>query len=110
MPKPLDHRIRNREYDRRRGSARKRGYDSRWDKARRLYLFDHPLCRMCHEAGNIVPATVVDHINPHKGDQLKFWDRNNWQPLCKSHHDLHKQRQERGRSVQEIGEDGWPVQ
>lgn len=32
-------------------------------------------------------ATVVDHIIPHKGDQYLFWDRSNWQPLCKLCHD-----------------------
>lgn len=32
-------------------------------------------------------ATVVDHIIPHRGDQKLFWDRSNWQALCKSCHD-----------------------
>jgi 5-methylcytosine-specific restriction protein A len=33
-------------------------------------------------------ATVVDHIIPHRGNQRLFWDQNNWQALCKRHHDL----------------------
>ncbi|WP_338080605.1 HNH endonuclease signature motif containing protein [Cohnella luojiensis] len=39
------------------------------------------------EAGRVVAATVVDHIKPHKGNKILFWDKNNWQPLCKQHHD-----------------------
>ena len=35
----------------------------------------------------ITPATVVDHIVPHRGDKKLFWDQSNWQPLCKEHHD-----------------------
>ena len=34
-----------------------------------------------------MPATVVDHIIPHKGDMDIFWDEDNWQPLCKRCHD-----------------------
>ena len=32
--------------------------------------------------GRRTPATVVDHIVPHKGDKKLFWDSGNWQPLC----------------------------
>lgn len=78
-----------------RGSAASRGYDSRWRKARITYLQRNPLCRMCEQAGRLTPATVVDHITPHKGDQALFWDETNWQPLCKQHHDSAKQRAER---------------
>ena len=35
----------------------------------------------------ISAAVIVDHIKPHRGDKVLFWDRNNWQPLCKMHHD-----------------------
>jgi 5-methylcytosine-specific restriction protein A len=34
----------------------------------------------------VVAATVVDHIKPHKGDKLLFWQRANWQPLWKPCH------------------------
>lgn len=97
---------RHREY---RGSARQRGYDSRWDKARRSYLVSHPLCVMCKSDGSLVPATVVDHRVPHRGDQSLFWDVNNWQALCRRHHDSVKQSEEyRGYSL-ECGADGWPI-
>jgi len=73
--------------DRLRGGADARGYDSRWRKARALFLKQHPLCAFCQAEGKVVPATVVDHIIPHRGDQRLFWDQTNWEPLCKECHD-----------------------
>ena len=67
--------------------AAKRGYNRRWQKARKSYLEAHPLCVQCAKQGKYVRATVVDHIIPHRGDQKLFWDQNNWQALCKSCHD-----------------------
>ena len=70
-----------------RESAGARGYSRRWQAARARYLRKHPLCIICGNAGYIIPATVVDHIIPHRGDERLFWDEGNWQPLCKSCHD-----------------------
>lgn len=93
-----------------RRSARARGYDSRWDKARRTFLGRHPLCCMCERAGIVNRATVVDHVVPHRGDQRLFWDVGNWQPLCSSHHSRDKQTIERGgKPKPTIGPDGWPI-
>lgn len=74
-------------YDKERGSAASRGYDSKWRKARIRFLRNHPLCVECENENELAAATVVDHIIPHKGDKVLFWDCNNWQPLCKPHHD-----------------------
>jgi 5-methylcytosine-specific restriction protein A len=76
-----------RRTDAQRGSSTERGYGSRWQSVRAGYLRSHPLCRRCEEAGQLVPATVVDHIVAHKGDRSLFWNSDNWQPLCKSCHD-----------------------
>jgi 5-methylcytosine-specific restriction protein A len=73
--------------DRRRGSARERGYDYRWEQARIQYLQDNPLCAECGRNGKVTAATVVDHIEDHKGNHELFWDRKNWQALCKQCHD-----------------------
>lgn len=70
-----------------RPSANKRGYNSRWRKVRALYLAEHPLCVECEKQGALTAATVVDHIIPHKGDSGLFWDKDNWQALCKQCHD-----------------------
>jgi len=58
-------------------------------RARTAFLRDHPLCtgRACVENGRVTPATVVDHKTPHRGDMALFWDRSNWQSLCKTCHD-----------------------
>ena len=69
-------------------SAASRGYGSAWRKARKEYLAAHPLCVKCLKEGKYVKAEVVDHIIPHRMDMKLFWDRSNWQPLCKRHHDL----------------------
>ena len=65
-------------------------YGSRWRTARAHFLRAHPLCigERCVSNGLVTPATVVDHIRPHKGDRALFWDRSNWQPLCKTCHDI----------------------
>lgn len=69
-----------------RKSSAKRGYSYAWQKARLFFLKQNPLCVECLKSGRVEPATDVDHIIPHKGDMNLFWDRNNWQPLCKSCH------------------------
>lgn len=76
-------------------SSSERGYDHRWRKERNEYLRLNPLCVMCDAEGRIKAATVVDHKIPHRGDMVLFWDKSNWQSLCKKHHDSHKQRIER---------------
>ena len=73
--------------DRIRGGADARGYDSAWRKARKAYLEEHPLCEECRKNGKLTPASVIDHIIPHRGDKKLFWDETNWQPLCKDCHD-----------------------
>lgn len=75
-----------RKREQERGTAHQRGYDARWRKARLAYLQRHPLCVLCEEAGRVVPAGVVDHIQDHKGDALLFWDESNWRALCATHH------------------------
>ncbi len=88
-------RERNRRHDARRPSARARGYDHEWRKARLEYLAMHPHCRECSTQGVTRLASVVDHVIPHRGDKNLFWHRANWQPLCKPCHDSVKQRFER---------------
>lgn len=89
-----------------------RGYGSRWQRARAEFLRqpENVCCVMCEEEGRTTLATVVDHRVPHRGDEGLFWDRNNWQALCKAHHDGAKQSEEKsGRKRRVIQLDGWPV-
>ncbi|MBE7897524.1 HNH endonuclease [Paenibacillus polymyxa] len=85
-----------RSYDQYRGTAAERGYDSKWRKAREGYLRKHPLCTYCFQRGYLATATVVDHITPHRGDKQLFWDRDNWQPLCKQCHDTKTAKEDGG--------------
>lgn len=82
MPRVAAKRQQQREHDARRGSARERGYDARWEKARARHLAEHPLCVCCLAHGVTTAAHVLDHIVPHKGNSDLFWDQANWQGLC----------------------------
>ena len=69
-----------------RNSVKGNIYNYRWRKASSAYLKANPLCVHCKREGRLIPATEVDHIISHKRDMKLFWDRKNWQPLCKSCH------------------------
>jgi 5-methylcytosine-specific restriction protein A len=81
-------------------SARDALYTYAWSKESKRFLEENPLCalhlkRFGANAAGVALATVVDHIVPHKGDQKLFWDRSNWQSLCKDCHD--------GKTLEERG-------
>lgn len=79
-----------------RESAAKRGYGRKWRTESKLYLAENPWCKCCLVAGRREPATEVDHIVPHKGNQKLFWDRKNWQGLCHSCHSEKTSREDGG--------------
>ena len=58
----------------------------RWKRAARRHLAAHPLCADCAELGAVTEASEVDHVVPHRGDRARFWDRSNWQSLCRPCH------------------------
>ena len=57
------------------------------DDLRPGQLLDEPWCRECAKHGVRTRATVVDHVQPHRGDWARFTDKANLQSLCKRHHD-----------------------
>jgi len=80
-------RERDRDHDRKRDPVVRALYRSkRWRTERMAFLRAHPLCSECRRHDVIRPATVVDHIDPHRGDEAVFWDRTRWQALCASCH------------------------
>ena len=86
-----------RQADRRRPSAARRGYGRRWQEARDAYLRAHPLCAECKRQGKVVTATCVDHIVPVSGpDDPKFWARSNWQSLCTPDHSAKTAKEDGG--------------
>ena len=88
---PLHTRARERE----RGTSKERGYTYRWRVRSKLFLERHPLCgqrpngqrpvmSQCFDERRVTRAYQVDHIRPHRGDQVLFWDeQGNWQALCR---------------------------
>jgi 5-methylcytosine-specific restriction protein A len=119
--------------DHERSSQRERGYTRRWQKARLAFLREHPLCLGCEATGQVKAAELVDHVEPHKGDMIKFWNATMWQSSCAWHHDVIKKQLElmyergsitladlwlsseaaiklsRQRQAKPIGLDGWPA-
>lgn len=79
-----------------RGTTAERGYGGRWQRYRLIFLAEHPLCVECERAGKVEAATVVDHIVPHKGDQVKFWEPTNHQGLCAACHNRKTAREDMG--------------
>ena len=73
--------------------------DTRWTKISREFLRANPVCCRCG-----APATVVDHIIPHRGDEELFWDSNNLQPLCFKCHQLKTLEEFRERQKQKAQE------
>ena len=64
-----------------------------WRKRREAQLAAEPLCRMCRNAGRVTPATVADHVTPHRGNRHLFF-HGALQSLCAPHHSRAKQRDE----------------
>ena len=85
-----------------------RGYGAKWQQARTGYLKSHLWCIACKAIGKATPATDVDHITPHKGDQKLFWNRANWQAVCHSHHSR-KTRDEQLNRIRGCDEHGMPL-
>jgi len=79
-----------------RGSAAKRGYGRRWRATSKGFLRAHPFCQCadCDEGRKaLTPATVVDHVIPHRGNMAVFWDPLNWQAMAKRCHDRKRWRE-----------------
>lgn len=83
-------------------SSTQRGYGYKWQKHRERFLQDNPLCVYCKRNGRIEVANVVDHIVPHRGNQILFWDVSNHQALCSSCHSSVKQKEENSSKLSNI--------
>ena len=81
---------------------------ARWRKRAKAHLREHPLCVMCLHEYRYTAAQVVDHVDPHHGDEQKFF-HGVVQSLCKLHHDGAKRRIETVGYDKTIGDDGWPI-
>lgn len=73
------------QYDKERGTAAERGYNSRWRKYSHWFLKQpgNQLCALRLDDGCTYAAECPDHIDPPDGpDDPRFWDPNNHQPAC----------------------------
>lgn len=80
-----------------------------WRHLRARHLREHPLCVDCLTLGAYTPATVVDHIRPHRGNLQLFLDPANLQSMCKPHHDCTKRFEERHGMSPGCDVDGNPL-
>lgn len=70
---------------------------SRWQRLRWSVLVrDMFTCAMCGTVMRDTSQLVCDHVEPHRGDEARFW-AGPFQTLCKPCHDGAKQRSEWGR-------------
>ena len=83
-------------------------HTQRWRRRAALQLKLEPLCAICLQNGQVVPATDADHIVQHKGDERAFW-YGELQSLCASCHRSVKQKEEKRGYRSDIGIDGWPT-
>lgn len=63
---------------------------------------------MCLARNVLTPASVADHIEPHRGDVTAFWF-GELQSLCENCHNQRKRREELHGYQQDVGDDGWPI-
>lgn len=83
---------------------------ARWKAIRARQLRAAPLCAACACRGRVTVARVADHMEPHRGDPVKFW-HGRLQSLCVACHSSDKQAYEKsGRKVLHYGPDGYPIE
>ena len=108
MSAPIDRRKPNDERRYAENPWRKWYSNAPWAKAKRRQLARQPLCEMCEGRGRTVPATIVHHRTPHRGDWAKFIDRTTSQALHACHNSTAQSAERMGYS-DEVGPDGCPV-
>jgi hypothetical protein len=79
----------------------------RWIHRRDLQLQAEPLCAHCLLIGKIEPATIVDHVEPHRGNWTAF-HTGKLQSLCRLHHDIKRAEEFRGFSTA-CDSEGYPL-
>jgi 5-methylcytosine-specific restriction endonuclease McrA len=85
----------------------------RWRRRARHQLASEPLCKLCLDAGRVVPASVADHVEPHRGIWNEF-RTGKLQSLCRDCHaakwstDM-KNLPAKPSRVRDVDADGWPL-
>ncbi len=76
----------NREYNKRRPEYHSLYNCAQWRRLRLSQLSQHPWCAECLRYGVRKIAQEADHIVPHRGDRILFYDSDDLQSLCASCH------------------------
>jgi len=79
-----------------------------WRKRAKRQLAAEPLCAMCLARQALTPATIADHLQPHRGNRESFL-MGALQSLCAPCHDGRKQQYELHGYQLDLGADGWPL-
>ena len=78
-----------------------------WRQRRARQLAREPWCAYCLSNGKQTVAVVADHVVPHRGNAVAFW-QGRLQSLCLHCHGSLKQREETP-AIGAIGANGWPT-
>ena len=89
-----------------RESSYRRGYDTTWERARKMYLSEHPLCENSEAAKKIKIASLVHHIKPVEDYPELRLDPENFMSLCR---DCHEIEHERKAGKINVDQDGFPL-
>lgn len=74
---------------------------ARWQALRlATFLRDLYTCKECGRIEGDTSKLVCDHIDPHRGDERKFFDPDNLQTLCSTCHDTVKRKEEQATKHQ----------
>lgn len=65
---------------------------NRWKTSAKKFIYHNPICTYCGRM-----ATVVNHKVPHRGNEALFWDKANWESVCKPCHDSTVKKLENGK-------------
>ena len=81
------------DYDKQRGTAPERGYNSNWQKARKIKLNENPLCERCKKKGFVVIARLVHHKDRNPRNNTG----SNLESLCVACHEEEHKEERRGK-------------
>ena len=75
----------------RKKTTTERGYGWDWQRFREGFIAKYRLCTLCLCRGRSVLGRVVDHVEPHKGNDTLRLEWRNLQTLCPQCHAADKQ-------------------
>ena len=79
-----------------RPAYRKLYENERWRRLSKAHRTANPYCAECARQGRVTLADVTDHIEPHRGDEQKFW-LGPFESLCARCHNV-KTRKEQSQN------------